>query len=49
MLTGEQAESYEAFTQEPTRPELERFFFLDLEDQQLIGKRRGDPPAALQV
>ncbi|MEU0838682.1 hypothetical protein ABZ370_04310 [Streptomyces sp. NPDC005962] len=26
--TDEQAESYGTFTQEPTRPELERFFFL---------------------
>ncbi|MCP3818141.1 DUF4158 domain-containing protein [Streptomyces sp. A3M-1-3] len=26
----------------PTRPELERFFFLDDEDRKLIAKRRGD-------
>ncbi len=42
FLTDEQAESYGTFTQEPTRPELERFFFLDDEDLRLIGKRRGD-------
>jgi hypothetical protein len=30
------------FGQDPTRPELERFFFLDDEDRRLIGKRRGD-------
>jgi hypothetical protein len=42
FLTDEQAESYGTFTQEPTRPELERFFFLDDEDRRLIGKRRGD-------
>ena len=42
FLTDEQAESYGTFTQEPTRPELERVFFLDDEDRRLIGKRRGD-------
>jgi hypothetical protein len=42
FLTDEQAESYGTFQQEPTRPELERFFFLDDEDRSLIGKRRGD-------
>ncbi len=42
FLTDEQAESYGAFESEPTRPELERFFFLDDEDRRLIGKRRGD-------
>jgi TnpA family transposase len=26
----------------PTRPELERFFFLEDADRRLIGKRRGD-------
>jgi TnpA family transposase len=31
-----------AFADEPTRPELERFFFLDDEDRKLIAKRRGD-------
>jgi TnpA family transposase len=42
FLTDEQAESYGTFAQEPTRPELERFFFLDDEDRRLIGKRRGN-------
>jgi len=28
--------------EEPTRPELERFFYLDDVDRELIGKRRGD-------
>ncbi|MGH3436071.1 MAG: Tn3 family transposase [Sciscionella sp.] len=42
FLTDEQAESYGTFAQEPTRPELERFFFLDDEDRRLISKRRGD-------
>ncbi len=42
FLTDEQAESYGTFRVEPTRPEFERFFFLDDEDRRLIGKRRGD-------
>ncbi len=42
FLTDEQAEAYGKFTEEPTRPELERFFFLDDEDRKLIAKRRGD-------
>jgi Domain of unknown function (DUF4158) len=42
FLTDEQAEAYGKFAEEPTRPELERFFFLDDEDQKLIAKRRGD-------
>ncbi|MEC3982004.1 hypothetical protein [Amycolatopsis sp. H20-H5] len=37
FLTDEQAESYGTFGQDPTRPELERFFFLDDEDRRLIG------------
>ncbi|MFF4794516.1 DUF4158 domain-containing protein [Streptomyces sp. NPDC001276] len=31
-----------AFTEEPTRPELERFFFLDDDDRDLIALRRTD-------
>ncbi|MGW6483970.1 Tn3 family transposase [Streptomyces sp. NPDC055059] len=42
FLTDDQAASYGKFTEEPTRPELERFFFLDDEDRKLIAKRRGD-------
>nr|WP_211265569.1 DUF4158 domain-containing protein [Actinacidiphila oryziradicis] len=42
FLTAEQAKAYGKFTEEPTRPELERFFFLDDEDRKLIAKRRGD-------
>ncbi|MEV8547009.1 Tn3 family transposase [Streptomyces sp. NPDC051572] len=42
FLTDEQAEAYGKFAEEPTRPELERFFFLDDEDRKLIAKRRGD-------
>jgi hypothetical protein len=42
FLTEEQAASYGKFNEEPTRPELERFFFLDDEDRKPIGKRRGD-------
>ncbi|GGV86285.1 transposase [Streptomyces gelaticus] len=42
FLTDEQAASYGKFKEEPTRPELERFFFLDDEDRKLIAKRRGD-------
>lgn len=42
FLTDEQAEAYGKFAEEPTKPELERFFFLDDEDRELIAKRRGD-------
>jgi TnpA family transposase len=42
FLTDEQAVAYGSFREEPTRPELERFFFLDDADRALIGKRRGD-------
>ena len=37
----EQAEAYGQFGLEPTRPELERFFFLDDVDRELIATRRG--------
>ncbi|MEU7407450.1 DUF4158 domain-containing protein, partial [Streptomyces sp. NPDC044948] len=42
FLTDEQATSYGKFNEEPTQPELERFFFLDDEDRKLVAKRRGD-------
>lgn len=40
FLTDEQAEAYGRFSGEPTRPELERFFFLDDVDRGLIALRR---------
>nr|WP_245970792.1 DUF4158 domain-containing protein [Streptomyces rishiriensis] len=40
FLTDEQAEAYGKFAEEPTRPELERFFFLDDVDRDLIARRR---------
>ncbi|MCX4515851.1 DUF4158 domain-containing protein [Streptomyces sp. NBC_01619] len=35
------AEAYGKFADEATRPELERFFYLDDVDRKLIAKRRG--------
>jgi hypothetical protein len=43
LLTDEQAEAYGTFTEVPTRPELERFFFLDDDDGQT---QRSSEPAA---
>ncbi|WSQ82564.1 DUF4158 domain-containing protein (plasmid) [Streptomyces sp. NBC_01213] len=40
FLTDNQAEAYGKFAEEPTRPELERFFFLDDVDRDLIALRR---------
>ncbi|CAM5348486.1 hypothetical protein SBADM41S_10337 [Streptomyces badius] len=40
FLTDEQAEAYGKFAEEPTCPELERFFFLDDVDRDLIALRR---------
>ncbi|MFF8382536.1 Tn3 family transposase [Streptomyces kanasensis] len=40
FLTDEQAEAYGKFAEEPTRPELERFFFLDDVDRDLTARRR---------
>lgn len=40
FVTDEQAEAYGKFAEEPTRPELERFFFLDDVDRDLIARRR---------
>ncbi len=36
----EQAEAYGKFAEEPTRPELERFLFLDDVDRDVIALRR---------
>ncbi|MEU9920032.1 Tn3 family transposase [Streptomyces griseoluteus] len=40
FLTDDQAEAYGKFAEEPTRPEPERFFFLDDVDRDLIALRR---------
>lgn len=41
FLTDDQAASYGKFVEEPTRPELERFFFLDDVDRaHLVALRR---------
>lgn len=40
FLTDEQAEAYGKFAEEPTRPELERFFFLNDVDRDLVALRR---------
>jgi hypothetical protein len=42
FLTDEQAEAHGTFTEVPTRPELERFFFRDDDDRDLIALRRTD-------
>lgn len=42
FLTAEQAYSYGTFKEVQTRPELERFFFLDDHDRNLIVLRRAD-------
>nr|WP_200835330.1 DUF4158 domain-containing protein [Parafrankia sp. Ea1.12] len=42
FLTDERAEAYGTFTEVPTRPELERFFFLDDDDRDRIALRRTD-------
>ncbi len=41
-MTDEQAEARGTFAEVPTRPELERFFFLDDDDRDLIALRRTD-------
>ncbi|MGW7319985.1 hypothetical protein [Streptomyces sp. NPDC054865] len=41
FLTDEQAEAYGRFMEEPTRPELERFFFLDDVDRDLGARPPG--------
>src|SRR3954454_10952848 len=42
FLTDEQVAVYGSFREMPTRPELERFFFLDDDDRDLIALRRSD-------
>jgi hypothetical protein len=42
FLTDEQVEAYGTFTEVPTLPELERFFFLDDDDRDLIALWRTD-------
>ncbi|MEN2424001.1 hypothetical protein AABB02_38590 [Streptomyces rimosus] len=48
FLTDEQAEAYGTFTEVPTRPEPEWFFFLDDDDRDLIALRRSDARNAVQ-
>jgi len=42
FLTDEQVAAYGKFAEEPTRPELERFFFLGDVDRDLIVRRRSN-------
>lgn len=42
FLADEQAAAYGTFREMPTRPELERFFFLDDDDRDLVALRRAD-------
>jgi hypothetical protein len=42
FLTDEQAAAYGCLKEVPTRPELERFFFLDADDLDLVALRRTD-------
>ncbi len=42
FLSDEQVAAYGKFTAEPSQAELERFFFLDDVDRELVGRRRGE-------
>jgi TnpA family transposase len=42
FLTDDEAAAYGHFTGPPARADLERVFFLDDEDQSLVGRRRGE-------
>ncbi|MET7643089.1 hypothetical protein ABZS83_05480 [Streptomyces sp. NPDC005426] len=48
FLTDEQAASYGKFNEEPTRPELARFSYLDDEDRKLIESCNIPVPAQAQ-
>ncbi len=42
FLTDDEAAAYGLYTGPPSREELDRMFFLDDEDRELVVKRRGD-------
>ncbi len=42
FLTQEQEKSYGKYTGNLSREELERYFYLDEQDQNLVNTRRGD-------
>lgn len=41
FLTDEQESGYGRFQGDPSQPELERFFFLDDADREMVSRRRG--------
>jgi hypothetical protein len=42
FLSDDEAAAYGSYAKVPTRAELEKVFYLDLDDRALIGRRRGD-------